>query len=145
MNDTTRCHVCGQAVAVDKDGLIHAHDAPGATTSTNPKMATDAKQETQTWWRADTLGAPRIEPLEVVRVTTSTVSYLERGEKRPRRANRVTNWDRWFPSEAQAVAFQRERLRAAVKRLRATLVHAESTLAAFNEAHPLPATGETSQ
>lgn len=95
-----------------------------------------AEQETQTWWRADKLGAPRITPFEVVRVTAATVSFLDAG--RPWRAYIDTTWDRWFPSETEAVAFQRERLAEKVRMARESLDYLRAALSAFDAAHPLP-------
>lgn len=105
-------------------------------------MATETERETQTWWRASPGGAGRIEPFEVVSETSKTVTYVHPNVARPIRTNKVTSWDCWFPSEAQAVEWQRQRLSAALSSATRILEAARAHFVAFNEAHPLPATEE---
>lgn len=101
------------------------------------------ERETQTWYVASKLDDHgRIEQKSVVHVTEKTVSYVSPGAIRPIRAAKDTAWDRWFEDEQSAVEFQRERLTDGLEYTRERVAKREAALAAFNEAHPLPATEE---
>lgn len=102
-------------------------------------MATDTKQETQTWWRVSTyFDMGKIEALEVVRETTAFVIYFDTRGRCERREGKDTEYYRWLPTEEAAVFHARALLTARRDRLSAQLATAEIALAAFNEAHPLP-------
>lgn len=97
-------------------------------------MATDTKQETQTWWRVD--GMCTVEAREVVRYTPQHVFFLSNG--RETRERRKSNSAAWFFTERGAVTYARERLTH--RELTTRLMHERDAalLAAFNAAHPLP-------
>lgn len=100
---------------------------------------TDTKQETQTWWRVQ---GEDIEPQQVLRFTEKTVTFWDAWNERERRSNRASSWERWFNSEAEAVEHVRTSLARRELNARLTAEHLAERLAAFNEAHPLPATEE---
>jgi hypothetical protein len=102
-------------------------------------MATE--RETQTWWRVSVrydLG--KVEAKRVLKETGKFVTYVDEwaGGSVERREGKDTEFCRWLPSEAEAVAYARTLLTNARDRLRVQLANAEAALAAFNEAHPVP-------
>jgi hypothetical protein len=108
-------------------------------------MSNETNKETQTWWRVGAyFDLGKIIAREIHRDTAQFVFFMAEGWKGPeeRREGKDTEHYKWLKNEADAVRHARYLLTNRCDGLRARLEFAEAELAAFNEAHPLPATKE---
>jgi hypothetical protein len=104
-------------------------------------MATDTKQETQTWWRVRTAYGDKMTPHKVEKVTEKMIWWHETtytGQTRIARSALSSKDEQWFDNETDAAEYLRSHLTRTVERLRGWLDAAEAALAAFNATHPLP-------
>lgn len=84
-----------------------------------------------TWWKVGRSGQ---ESAEAVKETEHTLTINRWG--RERRVNKVSDWERWYPTEAEAIGAIVKRAVAAQMHARQALEEAERKVATLRERYP---------